>query len=134
MSTAKQYGGGAELQCEAKSANGSRCRASAIRAGRLCHLHAQPGRAAAIGAAGGRRRAVTRSRNLKVFRAPANSQELQKIIGQTVIDCRTGDLDPRVGNTTAILASAFIKALETSSLEERVSALEAAQRELRKSK
>ena len=117
------------MRCTARNRSGSSCGANALRGQSVCHMHSTPGRAAVLGAAGGRRRAITTSHDLRKFRPPSSAQELQALLAQTIVDVRSGSLDPRCANATAILGSTFIRALETGSLEQRVAQLETKQQE-----
>jgi hypothetical protein len=112
------------MRCSARNKAGSPCGAAAMRGRDTCHMHSARDKAATLGAAGGRRRAIARSSDLRRFRPPSSAEDVQQLLGQTIIDVRTGDLDPRAGNTTAFLAGAFLKAFETGKLEDRVRRLE----------
>ena len=54
-----------------------------------------------------------------------------ELLAGAINQVRRGQLDPRVGNTLGFLAATLLKALETGSLEARLSALEAATKDRR---
>lgn len=112
------------MQCSAQTVGGTRCRAMAVHGSEVCHLHSQPGRAAVLGAMGGKGGAVVRARDLKQFRPPSTAQELQKLLAQTIVDVRTNALDPRSANSIAVLSGALIRSLEAGELEQRIQRLE----------
>jgi hypothetical protein len=52
-------------------------------------------------------------------------QDAAKVLADTVNRVRNGVLDPRIGNTVGYITSVLIRALESSTLERRLDALEA---------
>ena len=117
-------------RCTAKTAAGKRCTARPIRGGRLCWLHV-PGNAERTGSLGGRRRRLFAPEKLEQFQPPASAKELEKILATALIELRAGRLDPRIASTLGYVGSAFLKAAELGSLEERLARLERGQDELR---
>jgi hypothetical protein len=112
------------VQCKKKKRDGVQCRASALSGQRFCALHSEPGKAAELGSKGGRRRTVYSPDRLKEFRAPKNAADLQDLLAHSIIEIRNGALDPRLANSISYLGSGFLRALEVSSLEKRLEALE----------
>lgn len=93
--------------------------------GGLCYFHANPDKAAELGSKGGRRRAAYRSENLTELEPPKTAADLRELLAQSIVDTRTGNLDPRLANSIAYLGTGFLRALEISDLEARLLALEA---------
>lgn len=116
------------MQCQKTKRDGVRCRASALSGKKFCALHSEPGKAAELGSKGGRRRTVYSPDGLKEFRAPKNAADLQDLLAHSIIEIRNGALDPRLANSISYLGSGFLRALEVSSLEKRLEALERAQK------
>jgi hypothetical protein len=116
------------MQCKKKKRDGSRCGARALTGGKYCALHSEPGRAALLGSKGGRRRAVYSPDALKEFPTPKNAADLRDLLAQSIIEIRTGTLDPKLANSISYLGAGFLRALDVSDLERRLEALEQAQR------
>jgi len=83
------------------------------------------GRAAELGSKGGRRRAIYSPDGLKDFAPPKTAADLRDLIAQSIIEIRTGKLDPKLANSISYLGSGFLRALEVSDLDSRLRALEA---------
>jgi len=82
------------------------------------------GKAAELGSKGGRRRAAHSPDGLKEFSAPKSAADLRDLLAQSIIEIRTGKLDPKLANSISYLGSGFLRALEVSELERRLDALE----------
>jgi hypothetical protein len=93
-----------------------------------CALHAEPGRSAELGSRGGRRRAIYNPDNLKDFAAPKTAADLRDLLAESIIEIRSGKLDPRVANALGYLGASYLRALEVADIESRLDALEASQR------
>jgi hypothetical protein len=78
-----------------------------------------------MGAKGGRRRAVYNPSNLEPFTTPKNAADLFPLLAQTLVEVRSGKMDPKVANSIAVLSAACLNALETAETESRLQALEA---------
>ena len=63
--------------------------------------------------------------NLKAFSAPTSAADLRGLIAQSIVELRTGTLDPRLANSISYLGACFLRALEMSDLEARLQALKA---------
>lgn len=115
------------MQCEHKSEDGKRCGAAALKAKTRCSLHADPGRAAALGSKGGRgrRRSVFKAGDLREFAAPKSAADLRELVAESIIEIRAGKLDPRIANALGYLGGSYLRALEVSEIESRLDALEA---------
>lgn len=110
--------------CKAIARSGERCKTAPVRGTKYCMMHTGDN-AQRLGAKGGRRRAIYNPEGLEPFTRPQNAGEMQLLLAQTIVEVRSGKLDPRVANTIAYLGTAFLSALETWQLESRLQALEA---------
>jgi len=86
------------MQCEHKKRDGKRCGAHALTGQNRCAIHAQPGRAAELGSKGGRRRSVYSAGNLREFAAPKTPADLRDLLAESIIEIRSGKLDPKIAN------------------------------------
>jgi hypothetical protein len=111
------------MQCQKKKRDGAQCRARARSGHEHCALHAEPGKAAELGSKG-HRRAVYTPDALKEFAAPRSAADLRDLLAQSIIEIRTGKLDPKLANSISYLGTGFLRALEVSDLEARLLALE----------
>ncbi len=112
------------MQCQSKNRDGGRCRARALTGKECCAIHSEPGRAAVLGSKGGRRRSVYKPENIMRFDAPKTAADLRDLFAQSIIEIRTGELDPRAANAIAYLGTGFLRALEVADLETRLENLE----------
>ena len=110
-------------QCKATTPSGEPCRAKPHKEG-LCFFHSDPKKAAELGRKGGRRRAVYSPDGLKEFAAPRSAADLRDLLAQSIIEIRTGKLDPKLANSISYLGAGFLRALEVSDLETRLQTLE----------
>ena len=110
-------------QCKATTSSGERCKAKPHKEG-LCFFHSDPKKAAELGRKGGRRRAVYSPDGLKEFAAPRSAADLRDLLAQSIIEIRTGKLDPKLANSISYLGAGFLRALEVSDLETRLQTLE----------
>jgi len=118
------------MQCQKKKRDGKRCRAPALAGKKYCALHAEPGRAAALGRKGGCRRTVCSPDSLKEFVAPQSAADLRDLLAEAIIEIRAGKLDPKVGNPLGYLGTSLLRALEASDTERRLDALEGQHRKM----
>ena len=128
------------MQCQKKKRDGKRCRAPALAGKKYCALHAEPGRAAALGRKGGCRRTVYSPDSLKEFVAPQSAADLRDLRheerlvrplqAESIIEIRAGKLDPKVGNALGYLGTSLLRALEASDTERRLDALEGQHRKM----
>jgi len=110
------------MKCRAKNKAGKGCGAPAAGGTNRCVMHS--GKAAELGSKGGRRRAAHSPDGLKEFSAPKSAADLRDLLAQSIIEIRTGKLDPKLANSISYLGSGFLRALEVSELERRLDALE----------
>jgi hypothetical protein len=113
-----------QRRCKAVTRYGERCKCAPVHGTKFCLLHTGD-TASRMGTKGGRRRAIYNPDGLEPFTRPQNAGEMQMLLAQTIVEVRSGKMDPRVANTIAYLGTAFLSALETWELENRVQALEA---------
>lgn len=111
------------MKCRAKNKGGKGCGAPAVGGTNRCVMHS--GRAAELGSKGGRRRSVYSPDGLKEFSAPKSAADLRDLLAQSIIEIRTGKLDPKLANSISYLGAGFLRATEVSDLETRLLALEA---------
>ena len=81
-----------------------------------------------LGRRGGRRRTIYSLDALKTFPAPKSAADLRDLLAQSIIEIRTGKLDPKLANSISYLGISFLRALEVSDVEKRLEALEQAQK------
>ncbi len=110
------------MKCEAKNKSGKPCRAPAAGGTRRCVMHS--GRAAELGRKGGHRRTAYRPDGLEEIAAPRTAGDLRNLLAQSIVEIRSGKLDPRIANCISYLGTGFLKALELSDIEKRVERLE----------
>ena len=110
-------------QCKATTPSGEPCRAKPHKEG-LCFFHSDPKKAAELGRKGGRHRAVYSPDGLKEFAAPRSAADLRDLLAQSIIEIRSGKLDPKLANSISYLGAGFLRALEVSDLETRLQTLE----------
>ena len=114
-------------QCRAMTADGSRCKAAALTGSDFCFFHdpdrAEERREAQI--LGGRQ---GKARTLAEDEADLpieSSQDVVRLLSDTINQVRKGQLDPRVANAVGYLSNVLLKAVEQGDLEDRLAALEA---------
>ena len=110
------------MKCHAKTRAGKSCGAPAAEGTDRCVMHS--GRAAELGSKGGRHRAVYRPDAVKDFAPPKTAADLKDLLAQSIIEIRSGNLDPKLANSISYLGAGFLRALEISDLETRLLALE----------
>lgn len=133
------------MQCQTTKKDGKRCRAQALSGKRYCSLHSDPGKAAELGSKGGRRRSIPKpaeheatspSPSLSVD-APKTAEQVRDLLGETMAQVRKtmalqvnrGKSEIKTANTLAYVGTALLRAIEISTFEERVAALEVRRRE-----
>jgi hypothetical protein len=116
------------MQCEHKKRDGKRCRARALTGQNRCAIHAHPGTAAELGSKGGRGRAVYRLGDLTEFTAQKTAADLRDLLAESIIEIRSGRLDPKIANALGYLGASYLGAIEVSDIQERLNALESSQR------
>lgn len=104
------------MQCESKKRDGGRCGVRARVGMEHCAMHGEPGRAAVLGSKGGRRRALYRPENLLNLEAPKTAADLKALFAQSILEIRTGQLDPRSANAIAYLGAGFLRHLRCQKL------------------
>jgi hypothetical protein len=116
-------------QCEVRNKDGSICGATAQRGKDVCVFH-DPAKEA-DGRRARRAGGLARSRSVRVLAADtpaiplASCKDVVALLGQSIIQTRRGELDPRVANTIGFLSGMLLKALEQGQVEERLLKVEA---------
>jgi hypothetical protein len=110
------------MKCRAMNQRSEPCGAPAVGTTERCVMHS--GRAAELGSKGGRRRTVYAPDGLKELPAPKNASDLRDLLAQSIVEIRTGRLDPKLANSISYLGTGFLRAVEVSDLESRLAALE----------
>jgi hypothetical protein len=109
--------------CEEKNKDGKPCGATPLSGKNICLFHSGDN-ASQLGARGGRRRAIYRPDGLAQFEPPKTAADLTALFATSIIEMRSGKLDPRVANSISYLGLGFLKALDVSTIEERLDAVE----------
>ncbi len=112
------------MRCQKPKRDGSQCKASALTGKKYCALHSDAGRAAELGSRGGRRRTVFSPDSLKMFPAPRSAADARDLLGQSMVEVRAGQLDPRTATALGSLVPEFLRCLEMCTIEETVEPLE----------
>ena len=112
------------MQCQKEKRDGSRCGARALSGKKHCALHADPSRAAVLGSKGGRRRTVYKPEDLKKFPAPKNAADLRDLLAESIIEIRTGRMDPKMANALGYIGASYLRAIEVSDLEAKLEHLQ----------
>jgi hypothetical protein len=112
------------MRCQKKKHDGKQCRARALTGNKFCAMHSEPGKAAELGSRGGRRRTVYSPDNLKEFAAPKSAADLLALLAESIVETRSGKLDPKLANAVGYLGTAFLRGIEVSDLETRLKLLE----------
>jgi hypothetical protein len=120
----------AKGSCSAKTGSGQPCGAPALRESQYCSLHADPERASKLG----RKSAALRSSSdagdtpsaISECPIPRTASDVKEMLAQTMADIRGGKTNPKLGTTLAYIATALLRAIEVSDLENRLRGMEAA--------
>lgn len=111
-------------RCIATAHSGKPCGSPPLHGKKKCRFHLYPKVASEMGARGGRRRAIFNPDGLEPFAAPKSAGDLLHLMAQTIVEVRSGKVDPRVANSISYLGAGFLKAVELVDLEARLAALE----------
>jgi len=113
------------MRCSAMSGSGRRCKAQALRGHKRCLLHS--GRAKELGRRGAamtQQRRILRKRTLKALRPPKTATDVVTLIGTIMGELRTKEIDVSVANSIFFALNPLLKAMDASSMEERLARLE----------
>jgi hypothetical protein len=123
------------MQCERRKRDGRRCKAPALSGKKCCALHSDPDRAKQLGSKGGRRRAATGegeqdawTKAAEPVEPPKTAEAVRDLLAQAVAEVKMRKLDTRTANALAYTGATLLKAIEVSSLESRLAALEGRRR------
>jgi hypothetical protein len=114
------------MNCKQKKRDGEQCRAPRLAGKDYCAMHSQPGRAAALGSKGGRQRAMHARSELKEFAAPQSAADLRDLLAESIVEIRSGTLEPKIANALGYLGASYLRAIEVSDIERRIGLLESA--------
>jgi hypothetical protein len=112
------------MRCQKTKRDGNRCGANALSHGKFCSLHSDSCKAAELGRKGGRRRAIFNPDKLKRFPAPKTAADVRDFLAQSMVELRSGELDPRIASSICCLVGEFLKTLELCTIEKIVEPLE----------
>jgi hypothetical protein len=110
------------MKCRAKNKSGKPCSAPAVGATNRCVMHS--GLARELGSKGGRRRTVYNLDGLKQFEPPKTAADLRDLLAQSIIEIRTGKMDPKVANALGYVGASYLRALEVADIESRFERME----------
>ena len=97
----QNYLGAQRMKCRAKNKAGQPCGAPAVGETDRCLLHS--GKAAELGSKGGHRRSVFNPEQLKDFAPPNSAADLRALLAESIIEIRSGKLDPKLANSISYL-------------------------------
>ena len=112
------------MRCQKIKRDGTRCKASALVGEQCCALHSDSRKAAELGSRGGRRRSKFNAEQLMPLSAPKKATDVRDFLAQSMVEVRSGQLDPQAGKCICELASEFRKTLEMCVIEEVVEPIE----------
>lgn len=115
-------------QCAAVTKAGTRCRARALGETGLCFTH-DPGRAEELARArrnGGLAKSNRERARKQLPAAVLTPREIEGVLSRVLVRVATQQLHPAIGTSVAAIARALIAVKESSEIEQRLAALEAA--------
>jgi hypothetical protein len=115
---------GAGARCSATTKRGNPCRAAAVSGSQFCGLHGDPARAAELGRLGGRKNRHYVETDEVTIAPPSTPEDVKNLLAQAMADVRARKLDPRIASTLTYMSGAFLKAFETTEMEQRLTRLE----------
>lgn len=114
-----------DSRCKAKAKSGKPCRAAAT-AGGLCFFHANPNKASELGRIGGRGNRHAAAESPDPLPTLDNALAVRDTVARLIADVYAGKLHPRIAAGLAPLLNLQLRAIETTSLEQRLAKLEKA--------
>jgi hypothetical protein len=110
-------------RCTATARTGERCQSAPMRGKKKCLLHTGDN-ASKMGIKGGHRRTIFDPDGLVAFDPPETAADLKKLFARSIIEIRAAKLDPKLANSISYLGMGFLKALDLSDHEARLTAIE----------
>lgn len=110
-------------RCQAKTKEGRPCRAAATEGG-LCFFHASPRKAVELGRIGGRKNRHFDADEIESLPKVETARELMETVARLITDVHAGKLHPKIATGLAPLLSLQLRAIQTTSIEERLAELE----------
>jgi len=113
-------------RCEHVKADGKHCRAWKLHGSDYCFFHdpAKAAERASARQAGGRKGKAAVLPPETPLLPVRTAGDVIGLLGETIHQVRTGQLDPRVGNCIGYLSGIVLKATEQGEMEQRLAALE----------
>jgi hypothetical protein len=111
-------------RCEAMTKDGAPCEAAPMVGKKTCLFH-NGDNASKCGRVGGRRRAVYNLDDLAPCDLPRTTDDVLRLLGQTILELRSGKIDVRMSNAICFASGAFLNAVELTTLEAQMRQLEA---------
>ena len=111
------------LRCKGRTKSGNSCRAAAT-AGGLCFFHANPNKASELGRIGGRRNRHVAGENTDPLPTLHSVTAVRDTVARLIADVYAGTLHPRTAAGLAPLMHLQLRAIEMTSLEQRITKVE----------
>jgi hypothetical protein len=112
-----------DSRCKARAKTGKRCTAAATASGR-CYFHTHPNKASELGRIGGRNKRPPVTENVDPLPSLDNALAVRDTVARLVADVHAGKTHLRIAVGLAPLLSLQLRAIEATSLEQRVAELE----------
>jgi hypothetical protein len=112
-------------RCKGKTKQGRPCRAAAT-AGGLCFFHANPDKASELGRIGGQRNRRWVPSEKSSLPAIDTAVAVRDLLARLIPEVYEGRVHPRIASGLVPLLNSQMRAIEVSSLEQRIAALERA--------
>ena len=109
--------------CQALTKNGKPCHAAATEGG-LCFFHGNPKRAAELGRIGGKKNRRIPGVDLDPLPPLESANAVRQAVARLIADVYAGRLHPRTAAGLAPLMNLQLRAIEQSSLQDRLAKLE----------
>jgi hypothetical protein len=115
------------MQCTYKNKDGKQCKANAMKNSEYCFFHSQEheGELKVAQARGGKANAITVQNPMPPMTIKS-AQDVVLLLEDTINQVRAGELDVKIGNCIGVLSGHLIKALEVTSVTNRIEVIERA--------
>lgn len=104
--------------CSAKTKQGKPCRAPTVVGSPFCAMHGNPSRAAELGRMGGRKNRHYVETAETPIPVPKTPEDVKNMLAQGAADVIRGKLDTRKASTLTYMASALLKAMESTDVQQ----------------
>jgi hypothetical protein len=112
-----------DSRCRGTTKAGKPCQAAATEGG-LCFFHANPRKAAELGRLGGKKNRRTAYRDLEPLPPLESANAVREAVARLIADVYAGRLHPRTAAGLAPLMNLQLRAIEQTSLQDRLAKLE----------